>query len=94
MKQKNKDDNLKQQLHLFSHEISNPLNTISLNAQLLKRAADQDTLKRAAVIDSCVDRMKSIMFRLIQAIDNKPKTPVNSKVIDLNEFREKRMSHN
>lgn len=92
MKQKSKDDKLKQQLHLFSHEISNPLNTISLNAQLLKRAEDQDTLKRAAVIDSCVDRMKTIMFKLIQAVDNKPKTPVNSKVIDLNEFREKRMN--
>jgi|GEM_PF-1919282 nitrogen-specific signal transduction histidine kinase len=93
MKAKNNIDNLKQQIHLLSHEISNPLNTISLNAQLLKRASDDDTLKRAAVIDNCVDRMKNMMYKMLEIIDYSPNPIKNAKIIDLNKFREKKMLH-
>ena len=84
-------ENMKRMIHSINHDVSNPLNTISLNAQLLKRSTDEEILKRAAIIDSSVDRLKQIMYKLVQSIDATHGAIRNSKIIDLNKFRERKL---
>ncbi|HUU50163.1 MAG TPA: histidine kinase dimerization/phospho-acceptor domain-containing protein [Nitrospinota bacterium] len=93
MLEKTNIDNIKRLILCISHEINNPLNTISLNAQLLKRTTNEDILKRAAIIDSSVDRLKNIISQMLQSVNNHPRHIKNAKIIDLKKFKERKMFH-
>ena len=91
MEEKLNIESVKKIIQSINHEVSNPLNTISLNAQLLKRSNNEEILKRAAIIDSSVDRLKNIMYKLIESIEYRPNPLRDAKIIDLNKFRQKKL---
>lgn len=91
MEEKLNIESVKKLIQSINHEVSNPLNTISLNAQLLKRSNNEEILKRAAIIDSSVDRLKNIMYKLIESIEYHPNPLRDAKIIDLNKFRQRKL---